>query len=107
MARLGLRGALTSVSIASGAFHKLPSQIIGLAETKFPDLVAMGGLTIASNVYGNPAVSIPAGLVNGLPVGAQVLARHHHDALLFDVALAAERHMPWPMVAPSVATAPV
>ena len=107
VARLGLRGALTSVSIASGAFHKLPSQIIGLAETKFPDLVAMGGLTIASNVYGNPAVSIPAGLVNGLPVGAQVLARHHHDALLFDVALAAERHMPWPMVAPSVATAPV
>jgi len=25
-----------------------------------PDLVTMGGLTIISNVYGNPAVSIPA-----------------------------------------------
>lgn len=107
IARLGLRGALTSISMVSGAFHKLPSRIIGLAETKFPDLVAMGGLTIASNVYGNPAVSIPAGLVNGLPVGAQVLARHHHDALLFDVALAAERNLPWPVVAPSVAAVAV
>jgi Asp-tRNA(Asn)/Glu-tRNA(Gln) amidotransferase A subunit family amidase len=51
----------------------------------------MGALTIISNIYGNPAVSIPAGTVDGLPVGMQVLGRHHEDALLFDVALAAER----------------
>ena len=60
----------------------------------------MGALTIISNVYGNPAVSIPAGTVDGLPVGMQVLGHHHADALLFDVALAAERTMPWPLVAP-------
>jgi len=29
----------------------------------------------------------------------QVLARHHEDALLFDVALAAERVAPWPLTA--------
>ena len=101
-ARLGLRGALTGVSMVSGAFHKLPRKLVETMEAKFPELVAMGGLTIASNVYGNPAVSIPAGLVNGLPVGAQVLAPHHRDGLLFDVALAAEQSMPWPQVAPSV-----
>lgn len=99
IARLGLRGVLTSVSVASGAFHKLPAHIMELVEGRFPDLVSMGGLTMLSNVYGNPAVSIPAGQLNGLPVGAQVLARHHQDALLFDVALAAERHAPWPLVA--------
>jgi hypothetical protein len=33
----------------------------------------------------------------------QVLAPHHADALLFDVALAVERERPWPMVAPAVA----
>ena len=56
-------------------------------------------LTIISNIYGNPAVSIPGGHVDGLPVGMQVLARHHADELLFDVALAVERETPWPTVA--------
>ena len=37
-----------------------------------------------------------------LPVGMQVLGRHHEDALLFDVALAVEREAPWPLVASSV-----
>jgi aspartyl-tRNA(Asn)/glutamyl-tRNA(Gln) amidotransferase subunit A len=59
----------------------------------------MGALTIVSNICGNPAVSIPAGLIDGLPVGMQVLTRHHADALLLDVALAAERIAPWPLVA--------
>jgi Asp-tRNA(Asn)/Glu-tRNA(Gln) amidotransferase A subunit family amidase len=67
---------------------------------RFPDLVHMGALTMISNIYENPAVSIPAGCVDGLPVGMQVLARHHADELLFDVALAVEREMPWPLVAP-------
>ena len=62
----------------------------------------MGALTIISNIYGNPAVSVPAGTVDGLPVGMQVLGRHHEDALLFDEALAVERDRPWPMVAPDL-----
>ena len=70
---------------------------------RVPDLVTMGGLTIISNIYGNPAVSIPAGTVDGLPVGMQVLARHHRDAELFDIGYAYEREVGWSMVAPSVA----
>ena len=60
-----------------------------------------GALTIPANISGNPAVSIPAGLVDGLPVGMQVIGRHHEDALLLDLALAAEKAFPWPLVAPS------
>jgi aspartyl-tRNA(Asn)/glutamyl-tRNA(Gln) amidotransferase subunit A len=59
-----------------------------------------GALTIPANVTGNPAISIPAGLVDDLPVGMQVMARHHADALLLDLALVAERERPWPLVAP-------
>jgi Asp-tRNA(Asn)/Glu-tRNA(Gln) amidotransferase A subunit family amidase len=69
-------------------------------------MMAMGALTMISNLYGNPAISIPAGTIDGLPVGLQVLGRHHEDALLLDVALAVERHCPWPLVAPAAAPGP-
>jgi aspartyl-tRNA(Asn)/glutamyl-tRNA(Gln) amidotransferase subunit A len=57
-------------------------------------------LTAPSNLNGSPAVSIPAGLVDDLPVGLQVLAAHHREQLLLDLALVAERSLPWPKVAP-------
>ncbi len=57
-------------------------------------------LTAPSNLNGSPAMSLPAGLVDGLPVGLQVLAGHHREQLLLGLALVAEREMAWPMVAP-------
>ena len=99
-ARYVVRTLLGGVRVLAGAVPKLPSAVLGQAEARFPDLVSMGALTIIANIYGNPAVSIPAGTVDGLPVGMQVLAPHHRDELLFDVALAVERERPWPLVAP-------
>jgi len=99
-ARIAVRGVLGAVRTIAGLVPKLPAAVLGQAEARLPDLVTMGALTIISNIYGNPAVSIPAGTVDGLPVGMQVLAPHHHDELLFDVALAVERTRAWPLVAP-------
>ena len=59
-----------------------------------------GALTIPANICGNPAISIPIEPVEGLPVGMQVMGRHHEDALLLDLALLVERTCPWPLVAP-------
>ena len=59
-----------------------------------------GALTIPANLTGNPAVSIPVGTVDGLPVGMQVIGRHHEEQLLLDLARIAERERPWPLVAP-------
>ena len=91
-----------SCGLVSSVRPSLPNTILDFATKRFPDLVNMGALTIISNIYGNPAVSIPAGTIDGLPIGMQVLAPRHHDAALFDVALAVERERPWPLVAPSV-----
>ena len=59
-----------------------------------------GLLTIPANVVGNPAISVPVGMVDGLPVGMQLIGRHHDDALLLDLARVVERERPWPLVAP-------
>ena len=98
--RLAFRAGLFGVRAVSTVAPRVPTRLIDEVAERFPDLVRMGALTIISNIYGNPAVSIPAGALDGLPVGMQVLAPHHADSLLLDVALAVERARPWPLVAP-------
>ena len=99
--------AFGGVRAAAGVVPTTPVKILGAVAQRSPEMFEMGGLTIPSNIYGNPAVSIPAGTVRNLPIGMQVLARHHADALLLDLALVAERELPWPLVAPPVGAATV
>ncbi|MPZ72373.1 MAG: amidase [Nitriliruptorales bacterium] len=90
------------VRVGAGAFPGLPERLLDQAARAFADLLNMGALTMVSNIHGNPAASIPVGHVDGLPVGMQVLARHHQDALLLDLALQVERNRPWPLIAHGV-----
>lgn len=59
-----------------------------------------GRLTFPANMYGNPAISIPCGTLDDLPIGLQVNGRHFSEQLLLDLGLAMERSRPWPLVAP-------
>jgi amidase/aspartyl-tRNA(Asn)/glutamyl-tRNA(Gln) amidotransferase subunit A len=52
-------------------------------------------MTYLINYSGNPAASIPAGLVDGLPVGMQITGRRNADADVFAAAAAFERLRPW------------
>lgn len=58
-----------------------------------------GALTIPYNIVGNPSLSLPIGHLDGLPVGMQVAATHHRDALVLDLGVIWERERPWPLVA--------
>ena len=54
------------------------------------------------NMSGHPVVVVPMGMVDGAPVGMQIVARRHEDALALAAAAAFERTNPWPLLAPEV-----
>ncbi|MDP9496968.1 MAG: Asp-tRNA(Asn)/Glu-tRNA(Gln) amidotransferase subunit GatA [Actinomycetota bacterium] len=53
--------------------------------------------TIPANLYGGPAMSVPCGLSDGLPVGLQVMAPTLRDDLLYRVGAAYEAARPAPV----------
>ncbi len=53
--------------------------------------------TIPANLYGGPAMSVPCGLSDGLPVGLQVMAPTLRDDLLYRVGAAFEAARPAPV----------
>jgi aspartyl-tRNA(Asn)/glutamyl-tRNA(Gln) amidotransferase subunit A len=52
-------------------------------------------LTFVFNLTGHPAASVPAGLVEGLPVGIQIVGHRHAEADVIAAAAALEREQPW------------
>lgn len=51
--------------------------------------------TIPVNLAGIPAISIPCGYKNGLPIGLQIMARGLDEETLFRVAYTIEQHTEW------------
>jgi aspartyl-tRNA(Asn)/glutamyl-tRNA(Gln) amidotransferase subunit A len=94
----------TNPDIAFPAKGPMPTTVDGvdlIKEYGFEVAVGNNGaLTIPANTTGNPAVAIPVGLVDGLPVSMQIIGRHHAEPLLLELARTVELERPWPLVAP-------
>jgi Asp-tRNA(Asn)/Glu-tRNA(Gln) amidotransferase A subunit family amidase len=100
----------TNPDVAFGAKGPMPTVVDGvdlIAEHGFEAAVGNNGaLTIPANTTGHPAVAIPVGMVDGLPVSMQIIGRRHCEQLLLDLARVVELERPWPLVAPSAPSAP-
>ena len=57
--------------------------------------------TIGANLAGLPALSVPCGLVQGLPVGLQLIGPHFAEPRLLEAAHAFQRETDWHRRAPS------
>jgi len=65
---------------------------------------ACASFTAPFNFSGHPVVSVPMGMVDGAPVGLQIVTRRHEDALGIRIAAELERIRPWPTLAPIAST---
>ena len=48
-------------------------------------------LTVPANLAGIPAISVPCGKAEGMPIGLQIMGRPHEDELIIDVAYTYEQ----------------
>ena len=48
-------------------------------------------LTVPVNLAGIPAISVPCGKTQGMPVGLQIMGRPHEDERVIDVAYTYEQ----------------
>lgn len=72
---------------------KLPGTGAGIAE-RFAAAVETTGNVSPFNLTGHPAISVPCGMRDGLPVGLMFVARHGDEAALFRAAAAVEAVTP-------------
>jgi aspartyl-tRNA(Asn)/glutamyl-tRNA(Gln) amidotransferase subunit A len=64
-------------------------------------MILSAAFTAPFNMTGQPGFSIPAGLVGGMPVGLQAVARRLDDDLTVACAAVLEQVRPWPKFAPA------
>ena len=89
-----------------GAYDLLLMPTLPIVASKLPaadapvtEIVAraleMIGNTAAYDVTGNPALSLPCGTVDGLPVGLMLVARDHGESIIYQAAAAYEQAVDW------------
>ncbi|WP_123400898.1 Asp-tRNA(Asn)/Glu-tRNA(Gln) amidotransferase subunit GatA [Inmirania thermothiophila] len=93
--------AFEEVDLIAGPTSPTPAFRLG---EKTDDPVAMylsDIYTIAVNLAGLPAISVPAGFAHGLPVGLQLIGRHFDEARLLGAAHRFQRITDWHRRAPA------
>lgn len=95
--------ALEEVDVIMGPVAPTTAFDIG---SKTSDPVAMyleDIYTLSVNLAGIPAMSIPAGFIDGMPVGLQIMGNYFAEAKLLNVAHQYQQHTDWHLQTPTMA----
>jgi aspartyl-tRNA(Asn)/glutamyl-tRNA(Gln) amidotransferase subunit A len=94
------RRAFASVDLLVGPTSPTPAFALG-AKTDDPVTMYLNDIyTIGVNLAGLPGMSVPCGLVDGLPVGLQIVGRHFDEAKLLNAAHRFQQATDWHQQAP-------
>ncbi|MBX3702833.1 MAG: Asp-tRNA(Asn)/Glu-tRNA(Gln) amidotransferase subunit GatA [Steroidobacteraceae bacterium] len=89
------RRAFSQVDVLMGPTTPTPAFDLG-AKTGDPITMYLNDIyTIGANLAGLPAISAPCGLVDGLPVGLQIIGPHFSEERLLGAAHAWQRDTDW------------
>ncbi|MET0987368.1 MAG: Asp-tRNA(Asn)/Glu-tRNA(Gln) amidotransferase subunit GatA [Steroidobacteraceae bacterium] len=87
--------AFTQVDVIMGPTSPTPAFDIG-AKVDDPITMYLNDIyTIGANLAGLPAMSIPCGFIDGLPIGLQLIGPHFAEAKLLNAAHAYQRETEW------------
>ncbi|MET0536037.1 MAG: amidase family protein, partial [Steroidobacter sp.] len=87
--------AFGQVDVLMGPTSPTPAFDIG-AKVDDPITMYLNDIyTIGANLAGLPALSIPCGKIDGLPVGLQIIGPHFAEAKLLNVAHGYQQDTPW------------
>lgn len=87
--------ALAEVDVIMGPVTPTPAFGIGEKLANPIEMYLSDIYTIAINLAGLPAMSIPAGFINGLPVGLQLIGNYFDEARLLNVAHQYQQATDW------------
>ncbi|MFL0194204.1 Asp-tRNA(Asn)/Glu-tRNA(Gln) amidotransferase subunit GatA [Clostridium sp. WILCCON 0269] len=90
-------------------FHALicptsPTTAFKIGEKK-EDVMAMylsDIYTVPVNITGIPAISVPCGMIDGLPVGLQIMSDYYREDILFNIAYSFEQSTNWHNISPNI-----
>lgn len=90
-------GILSPVTICLPFINNQKGRPYDINGTKFDDDLGFisFGETALVNFVGYPAASVPAGLVEGLPAGLQIIGKQYDDETVIKVAHTIEKLQPW------------
>lgn len=92
--------AFEQVDLLLGPTTAAPAFALGAKSDDPMQMYLSDAYTIAANLAGVPALSIPAGFADGLPVGLQLIGRHFDEARLLNAAHQYQQVTDWHRACP-------